>query len=124
MPGLDNLLLDVPALPLYCRHGFPDRPVTVQPRGCPRCADDQRIIDRLPKEVIQVWQEEGNLEPHDFAFAFVHSAAYARGDEQYATWYVATYAVSADDLGDLPDHPTAWLRYLDALAQEDEDDLS
>lgn len=52
-------------------------------------------------------------------YARRHAYEFAGGDRSphvattYADWYAGQYLPGADSLNDLPDHPTAWLRFLD-----------
>jgi hypothetical protein len=60
------------------------------------------------------------MAPGDIEFAYQHAHDWACPSPQheetataYARWYVLRYVPHARDLGDLPSHPDAWLRFQD-----------
>lgn len=57
------------------------------------------------------------LSPEDAAFLYQHALDYAKGDVNYAAWYMATYGGEADSLGDVPDHPDAMAEYQKVAAE-------
>lgn len=87
------------------------------------------VNDHLDKVRAEIAKREGktavaktgSLSPEDAKFLYEHAKAYAQGDDAYAAWYMAEYAGNANGLEDVPDHPDAWDKYLQAKGDDDSD---